>query len=583
MNPDALPPTDPRDGDLAARGQRVAAMEQLALLAASALRVPLVFMALPGSDDEPPCVVESSDEIPRWTSADEAALWRSGLVELVSAGPSELRDMTRNYPIEQLRIFVQLRLGSLLGVPIRSTSDHVYGVLCAAYPTPTAWNADDREMLQQLARLAASDLELRRRVNEQDATEQRLSYYANHDPLTGLATRDVLLERLRVALERPPAPVAEMRSVSDDVLAPPAEDLVAVFMVDVENLRAISARFGPRAGEQVLTAVAGRLRRAAGESLVARVGRDQFAVLVERLETTDAATAVADWLRAALEEPMSVNGEAVSLGVRVGVSLSATTATLAEHLMHRADMSVARPEPAPLDGPAADAPPPDAPTPDARGPEEPASTPDHAAPSIALAETLLRRERPAPGLFAPIRRSWRSMTGLLRNAIEFAKLDAGEIALHCVDVAVEPLLLELRHDVVPQTYAKAIHYHPSSCASDVRVRADPAKLRRLLHHLLANAIKFTEPGGEISIECQANDQAVQIRVRDTGRGIPASWLAQVFEPYVQVDAHLLPRGQRGLGLGLAISQRLAAGMGGALEVESEVGKGSAFTLTLLRA
>jgi signal transduction histidine kinase len=157
------------------------------------------------------------------------------------------------------------------------------------------------------------------------------------------------------------------------------------------------------------------------------------------------------------------------------------------------------------------------------------------------------------------------------------------MALHCVDVDVESLLRDLRQRVVPRTHAKAIRFHSSPCANDVQVRADPAKLRRVLHHLVANAIKFTEPGGEISVECEANDQAVRICVRDTGRGIPATWLTQVFEPYVQVDAHLLPRGQRGLGLGLAISQRLATGMGGALDAESEVGKGSAFTLTLLRA
>jgi diguanylate cyclase (GGDEF)-like protein len=566
MNPDVLPPTDSRDGDLTVRSHRVAAMEQLTSLAASALRVPLVFIALPGSDDEPPCVVESSDEIPRWTGADEAALWRSGLVELVSAGPAELRDMTRNYPIDQLRVFVQLRLGSLLGVPIRSVSDHVYGVLCAAYEKPTAWNEDDLEMLQQFARLAASDLELRRRVDEQDANEQRLSYLANHDALTGLANRTVLLERLRLALERPRAPVADVRAVSDHVLAPPAEDLVAVFMVDAENFSAISARFGPQAGDQLLMAIAGRLRRAAGDSLVARVGRDQFAVLVERLATTEAATAESERLRAVLEQPLSVSGEPVSLGARVGISLSATTATLAEHVMHRAEVAVARVEP---------------PTAEARQLAE-AVLP--IVPPVGTgSEGVLRRKRPTPGVFARIGRSWRSMTSLLRNAIEFAKLDAGEVALHCVDVAVEPLLQELHHEVVPQAYARAIHFHPSSCASDVKVRADPVKLRRVLRHLVENAIKFTEAGGEIAVECDANRQAVRICVRDTGRGIPASWLTQVFEPYVQVDAHLMPRGQRGLGLGLAISQRLATGMGGALDVESEMGKGSAFTLTLLRA
>jgi signal transduction histidine kinase len=175
------------------------------------------------------------------------------------------------------------------------------------------------------------------------------------------------------------------------------------------------------------------------------------------------------------------------------------------------------------------------------------------------------------------------MTSLLRNAIEFAQLDTGEVWLDSVPVPVETLLDELRRDVVSQVYAKAIHYHQTSCASDVMMRADPVKVRRVLRHLVANAIKFTEPGGEIDVTCDANENAVRICVRDTGRGIPPSWLAQVFEPYVQVDAHLMPRGQRGLGLGLAISQRLATGMGGALEAESEVGKGSAFTLTLLRA
>jgi signal transduction histidine kinase len=333
-------------------------------------------------------------------------------------------------------------------------------------------------------------------------------------------------------------------------------------------------------------AIAGRLRRAAGESLVARVGRGQFAVLVERLETTEAATAEAERLRAAIEQPLTVNGEAVSLGVRVGISLSATTATLAEHLMHRAEMAVARVEPTVAEpmaaGPPAAEPTP-APEPEAPSPIRISTAPGPDSTPGAGSEVILRRKRRTSGLFTRIGRSWRSMTGLLRNAIEFAKLDAGEVSLHCVDVAVDPLLQELRHEVVPQTYAKSIRYHTSSCANDVWVRADPKKLRRVLHHLVANAIKFTEAGGEIRVECEANQQAVSIRVRDTGRGIPATWLTQVFEPYVQVDAHLMPRGQRGLGLGLAISQRLATGMGGALDAESEMGKGSAFTLTLLRA
>lgn len=593
---------DPDHHELAAPSERVTAMEQVAALAASALRVPLVFIALPGTHDETPCVVESSDEIPRWTSADEAALWRSGLVELVSAGPAELRDMTRNYPIEQLRIFVQLRLGSLLGVPIRSTSDHVYGVICAAYPTATTWNEDDLAMLQQFAGFAASDLELRRRVEELDATERRLTYYANHDALTGLATRAVLLERLRVALERPPTPASAARIAADATLEPTTEDLVAVVMVEITRYSAISARHGAQAGEQLLVTLAGRLRRAAGDALVARVGRDQFGVLVERVETAAAANEVVEQLRAALEQPISIASEQLDLGVRTGLSLSATTATLAEHLIHRADVALGHADASAVAEQPVVAEEPElasrVPVAEEEKAEDVAVPASEAAPPTFRPSAITRRhepsfsvapdvrlhwERPAPGILARIKGSWRSMTYLLGNAVEFAQLDKGEVWLDCVDVSVAELLDELRREVVPRTYAKAIHYHTSPCEDDVIVRADPAKVRRLLRHLLENAIKFTEPGGEIAVECDANDNAVRLRVSDTGRGIPASWLAQVFEPYVQVDAHLTPRGQRGLGLGLTISQRLATGMGGALEAESEVGVGSAFTLTLLRA
>ncbi len=635
MNLEPLRPADLGELEFAERGQHVDAMDQLASLAASALRVPLVLIALPGPPNERACIVAGTGEIPRWSAADEAALWRSGLVEMVSGGPVEMRDMTRNYPLDQLRIFAQLRLGSLLGAPVRSTSDHVYGVVCAAYTTPTSWNDDDRAMLQQFAQLAAADLELRRRVDEHAENEARLRFNADHDALTGLATRGALLERLRDALVRPPRPVAELRSTSDQLLAPPAEDLVAVFMLDVESFSAVNAKFGHTVGDQLLTAAGRRLSRAAGrDALVARMGGDQFAAVVERLETMEAVQRMSEQLRAACEQPVLVGAERVTLRTRVGVSSSATTAMLAEHLLFRADSAVGRATPPPV----AIVPPEHADEPTstsdaeaareeieatatdvrpavlviaersppterviapvvmveasahrganaARVPPPPAQhSPVASRPkaTTSMPPADLRRRRSTAGLFRRIGQTVRSWTSLVRNAIEFAKLDTGELRLHVDDVEVAALLDELKHDVVPQTYLKGLHYHPSTCARDIIVRADPSKVRRVLQHLLANAIKFTEPGGEIAVECETNAQAVRIRVTDTGRGIPASWLTQVFEPYVQVDAHHLPRGQRGLGLGLAISQRLAVAMGGALEVESDVGSGSSFTLTLMR-
>ena len=84
-------------------------------------------------------------------------------------------------------------------------------------------------------------------------------------------------------------------------------------------------------------------------------------------------------------------------------------------------------------------------------------------------------------------------------------------------------------------------------------------------------------------DCESNDTSVTISVSDTGRGISADKLDTIFEPFVQIDRHLTPTGQQGVGLGLAISRDLARAMGGNLAVQSDVGAGSVFTLTLPRA
>jgi len=95
-------------------------------------------------------------------------------------------------------------------------------------------------------------------------------------------------------------------------------------------------------------------------------------------------------------------------------------------------------------------------------------------------------------------------------------------------------------------------------------------------------VKFTDAGGEVSLMCGSDDDVVHMTVKDTGRGISADQLERVFDPFVQVDRHLTPMSQQGVGLGLAISRDLANGMGGSLEAKSAVGVGSEFTLTLPR-
>jgi signal transduction histidine kinase len=96
---------------------------------------------------------------------------------------------------------------------------------------------------------------------------------------------------------------------------------------------------------------------------------------------------------------------------------------------------------------------------------------------------------------------------------------------------------------------------------------------------LTNAVKFTQAGGHVSLGCEVLGDRVLAYVQDTGPGIPADRLGEIFEPFVQLDRSFgNPR--EGVGLGLAISRDLARGMQGDLTVESTLGAGSRFTVSL---
>lgn len=113
--------------------------------------------------------------------------------------------------------------------------------------------------------------------------------------------------------------------------------------------------------------------------------------------------------------------------------------------------------------------------------------------------------------------------------------------------------------------------------------ADPDRLRQIVLNLVTNAIKFTPAGGRIEVTCEADEEWVRVRVRDTGRGVPADMIQKIFDPFVQVrDTQDRDPSRQGVGLGLAISRDLARAMGGDLTVESTLGQGSTFTLSLRR-
>jgi signal transduction histidine kinase len=108
------------------------------------------------------------------------------------------------------------------------------------------------------------------------------------------------------------------------------------------------------------------------------------------------------------------------------------------------------------------------------------------------------------------------------------------------------------------------------------VMADRGQIERMVANLVTNAVRATPEGGAITVSAARRGALVAIAVRDTGRGMPADWLPRIFERFVQVPG----ASAGGAGLGLAISQHIVQAHGGQITVQSEVGRGSAFTFTL---
>ena len=181
-----------------------------------------------------------------------------------------------------------------------------------------------------------------------------------------------------------------------------------------------------------------------------------------------------------------------------------------------------------------------------------------------------------------IRHSGKYLLGLINSILNFTKLDAGDIEFDVRPIALRTLLHGVADLVAPQIAAKSQQFTTLDCDATTRVFADTDKAHQILLNLLTNALKFTGNGGAITLSCVTLDEWVEIKVTDTGRGIVPENVDRIFNPFVQVDRHLTPSSQQGVGLGLAISRDLALGMGGHLTVTSVPGKGSTFTLALRR-
>jgi PAS domain S-box-containing protein len=180
-----------------------------------------------------------------------------------------------------------------------------------------------------------------------------------------------------------------------------------------------------------------------------------------------------------------------------------------------------------------------------------------------------------------IQASQRHLLGLINEVLNYAKLESGSVRYEITDVPVREALVGAQMLVSPQARSKGLDVVVEESPDGIAAHADPEKVQQILVNLLSNAVKFTDRG-QVVLSAEASDDRVSIRVRDTGIGIPREQLRRIFEPFVQVRADLT-RTAEGTGLGLAISRDLARAMKGDLLVQSELGRGSTFTLVLPRS
>lgn len=203
---------------------------------------------------------------------------------------------------------------------------------------------------------------------------------------------------------------------------------------------------------------------------------------------------------------------------------------------------------------------------------------------------LLQMEIPGPltpeqkSQIERIRRSEQQLLGLIDDVLSFTRIDAGHLEYRMAAITVVSILERLNVLIEPLIRKKDLRFENTfDMESRIQVHADPDRAVQILVNLLMNAVKFTHPAGKITLSCEVRNQngtpMVAVGVSDTGRGIPPDKIGIIFEPFIQVDGGLT-RTSDGVGLGLAISRSLARDMNGEIEVASEEGHGSTFTLIL---
>jgi PAS domain S-box-containing protein len=171
---------------------------------------------------------------------------------------------------------------------------------------------------------------------------------------------------------------------------------------------------------------------------------------------------------------------------------------------------------------------------------------------------------------------------LINEILDLALIESGKLMLSLEPMSLDEVMLECQTmmDLQAQKFGISLKVTPLAQASFVR--ADRTRVKQILLNLLTNAIKYNRAGGSVVVECTVRSpERIRVSVRDTGEGLPAEKLAQLFQPFNRLGQQ--SGGEEGTGIGLVMTKRLIELMGGVIGVESTVGVGSVFWVEFIRA
>lgn len=170
------------------------------------------------------------------------------------------------------------------------------------------------------------------------------------------------------------------------------------------------------------------------------------------------------------------------------------------------------------------------------------------------------------------------LLGLINDVLDLSRIEAGGISLRIEDVSLAVSISDAVNAIRPRAATKSLALETDNIFPGL-VAVDPMRLKEVFYNLLSNAVKFTPEGGKISVQTEEDGQFVRVTVADSGIGIPADQLEQVFEKFYQVG-YTTSGVREGTGLGLAICRRLIEMHGGKIWIESDQDIGSRFHFTV---